>query len=137
MNRWTVDPIHTDVQFKVKHLMINTVTGEFTDFDAKVEPHLKKHYDHGLMINRHDPLLKYLQAYIQDSGDALKLNIFERPTSVENLAHKLFSEITELGFRLSSIEIRETDTSVIQYTRSDWVEDNRHFAGHLRKEVDV
>ena len=37
MNRWTVDPIHTDVQFKVKHLMINTVTGEFNDFDVKVE----------------------------------------------------------------------------------------------------
>lgn len=29
--------MHSDVQFKVKHLMINTVTGSFTDFSASVE----------------------------------------------------------------------------------------------------
>ena len=37
MARWTVDHSHTDIQFKVKHLMINTVTGSFTDFDVHVE----------------------------------------------------------------------------------------------------
>ncbi len=53
---------------------------------------------------------------------------FEAPTSVENLAHKLFSEITDLGFRLSHIELRETDTSVLTYTRDDWIADSRFFA---------
>lgn len=109
----------------------------FGDFDAKVEPLLKEHYDHGLLINRHDPLLQALQTYVADTGDELRMNIFDRPTSVENLAHKLFSEITELGFRLSSIEIRETDTSVLQYTRNDWVQDNRHFAASSRAEIDA
>ncbi|NQX91619.1 MAG: YceI family protein [Flavobacteriales bacterium] len=37
MNTWTVDNAHTDVAFKVKHMMISTVTGHFTDFDATVE----------------------------------------------------------------------------------------------------
>lgn len=37
MAQWIVDPLHTDVQFKVKHLMINTVTGEFGSFDVKME----------------------------------------------------------------------------------------------------
>jgi polyisoprenoid-binding protein YceI len=32
MAQWIVDPAHSDVQFKVKHLMINTVTGEFTSY---------------------------------------------------------------------------------------------------------
>jgi polyisoprenoid-binding protein YceI len=27
--KWAVDPTHSEVQFKVKHLMITTVTGYF------------------------------------------------------------------------------------------------------------
>jgi polyisoprenoid-binding protein YceI len=37
MATWTVDTLHTDVQFKVKHLMINTVTGEFTSYRVDVD----------------------------------------------------------------------------------------------------
>jgi polyisoprenoid-binding protein YceI len=33
---WKVDPAHTEVQFKVKHLMITTVTGYFRTFDCVV-----------------------------------------------------------------------------------------------------
>ncbi|MEQ8667889.1 MAG: hypothetical protein RIC12_01870 [Pirellulales bacterium] len=58
----------------------------------------------------------------------MKLKIFERPTSVENLAHQLFSEITDMGFRLNRLELSETDSSVVVYTREDWVADNRLFA---------
>lgn len=32
MATWHVDPMHSEVQFKVKHLMINTVTGEFSSY---------------------------------------------------------------------------------------------------------
>lgn len=35
--KWTVDNAHTDVAFKVKHMMISTVTGHFGDFEAKIE----------------------------------------------------------------------------------------------------
>lgn len=34
---WKVDPAHSEVQFKVKHLMITTVTGYFKTFDVEVE----------------------------------------------------------------------------------------------------
>ena len=34
MATWIVDPAHSEVQFKVKHLMINTVTGEFSSYRA-------------------------------------------------------------------------------------------------------
>jgi len=34
---WKVDPAHTEIQFKVKHLMITTVTGYFKQFDITVE----------------------------------------------------------------------------------------------------
>lgn len=32
---WVIDPMHSEIQFKVKHLMITTVTGYFRSFDAK------------------------------------------------------------------------------------------------------
>lgn len=33
-SKWTVDPTHSEVQFKVKHLMITNVTGNFAEFNA-------------------------------------------------------------------------------------------------------
>jgi polyisoprenoid-binding protein YceI len=35
--KWKIDPTHSEIQFKVKHLMITTVTGYFAKFDAEVE----------------------------------------------------------------------------------------------------
>ena len=34
--KWVLDPTHSDVEFKVKHLMISTVTGHFSSFLADV-----------------------------------------------------------------------------------------------------
>lgn len=34
---WKIDPMHSEVQFKVKHLMITNVTGSFSQFDSTVE----------------------------------------------------------------------------------------------------
>lgn len=35
--RWTIDPQHSEIQFKAKHLMIATVTGYFKTFSLEVE----------------------------------------------------------------------------------------------------
>jgi polyisoprenoid-binding protein YceI len=35
--KWTIDPAHSEITFKVKHLVISTVTGKFADFDASIE----------------------------------------------------------------------------------------------------
>jgi polyisoprenoid-binding protein YceI len=35
--KWTMDPTHSEVQFKVRHLMISNVTGNFPKFDVQVE----------------------------------------------------------------------------------------------------
>jgi polyisoprenoid-binding protein YceI len=34
--KWVIDPMHSEVEFKVKHLMISTVTGKFNSFAAEV-----------------------------------------------------------------------------------------------------
>ena len=35
--KWVSDPMHSEIQFKVKHLMITTVTGYFTKFNVEAE----------------------------------------------------------------------------------------------------
>src|SRR5207237_4873586 len=34
---WRVDPAHSTIEFRVKHLMIESVTGRFLDFDGAIE----------------------------------------------------------------------------------------------------
>ena len=34
---WNIDPTHSEIQFKVKHLVISTVTGHFRQFEGTVE----------------------------------------------------------------------------------------------------
>ena len=34
---WNIDATHSEINFKVKHMMISTVTGSFEKFDGKVE----------------------------------------------------------------------------------------------------
>lgn len=34
--KWVVDPAHSEVGFKVKHLMITNIKGNFTEYDASI-----------------------------------------------------------------------------------------------------
>ena len=34
---WKIDNVHSEIGFKVKHMMISTVTGHFEDFSATIE----------------------------------------------------------------------------------------------------
>lgn len=33
--KWELDPVHSEIQFKVKHLVISTVTGSFAEFNGE------------------------------------------------------------------------------------------------------
>lgn len=37
MTSWNIDPTHSEIQFKVKHLVISTVTGLFKSFNGSLE----------------------------------------------------------------------------------------------------
>jgi 6-pyruvoyltetrahydropterin/6-carboxytetrahydropterin synthase len=100
----------------------------FGDFDSKIDPFLKAEYDHAMLINVNDPLHESLRLHTERTGEVLKMKRFTVPTSVENLAYQLFTEITDLGFRLLRLEVQETDTSVVIYTREDWIADSRLFS---------
>jgi len=34
--KWVIDPMHSEVQFKVKHLVISTVSGFFKSFEGEI-----------------------------------------------------------------------------------------------------
>ena len=40
--KWILDPSHSEVSFKVKHMMISTVTGHFDEFEASIETDFTK-----------------------------------------------------------------------------------------------
>ena len=37
MKKFILDPLHSDVSFKIRHLMISNVSGQFSKFDATLE----------------------------------------------------------------------------------------------------
>ncbi|HXX64042.1 MAG TPA: YceI family protein [Bacteroidota bacterium] len=37
MTQWAIDPVHSEVKFKVKHLVISTVTGQFNSVRGTVQ----------------------------------------------------------------------------------------------------
>jgi len=117
-----------NVRFRFEVKRTSSYSTLFSEFDQKIEPLLKEEYDHGMLINIHDPLYDTLVDHMARTGETLKLKTFSRPTSVENLAHQLFSEVLAMGFCLNEIELRETDTSVLVYNRQDWLQDERRFA---------
>jgi 6-pyruvoyltetrahydropterin/6-carboxytetrahydropterin synthase len=87
-----------------------------------------------MLIHHQDSLYETLQMHTARTGEVLRLKVLDFPSTVENLCFQLFSEITALGFRLNRIELRETDTSVIEYSREDWIEDDRRFSSVSHEE---
>ena len=85
---------------------------------------IAEQYDHGMLIHRDDPLYDTLKRHEQEHGENFKMKILSGPTSVENLAHTLFTEISALGFRLVQLEVKETDTSTVEYALEDWEKTN-------------
>ncbi len=37
VTKWVIDPTHSEIHFKVKHMMVSTVTGAFNEFEGAVE----------------------------------------------------------------------------------------------------
>ena len=35
--KWTIDPMHSEVNFKIRHLVISNVSGSFKKFSAEAE----------------------------------------------------------------------------------------------------
>ncbi len=108
-----------------RHGSISTL---FNDFDCKIEPMLKDEFDHRMLIDKNDPLLDYFKQYQEDGKGDLGLKILPFATSVENVCYYLFKEIiTRFDFDLNRIELQETRSSTVIYTKEDFLKDQEYF----------
>lgn len=105
--KWIVDPTHSDVHFKVKHLVISTVTGSFNNFNGGATTHgddftnAEIHFD--LDVNSIDTNLQARDAHLKsaDFFDAKNHpHINFQSTSFEKISedrYHLFGRLTIKG----------------------------------------
>lgn len=72
ITKWSIDPTHTEITFKVKHLMITTVTGRFNEYSAEVETegdnfHLANKIEFSADINSIDTGNEQRNAHLRSS----------------------------------------------------------------------
>lgn len=99
------------------------ITTLFADFDDKIEPLFKNEFDHRFLLDKNDPLKKYLDLYQEETGKDLGYKLFDRPTSVENVCFEIFKECVGFGFDVNRVEVQETRSSTIIYTKEDYLLD--------------
>ncbi|GAA4799689.1 YceI family protein [Olivibacter ginsenosidimutans] len=96
---WKVDPSHSDVQFKVKHLVISTVIGNFNTFDGTIET-----------SNEHD----FSAAKISFSVDAVSIDTHVKDRDEHLRSADFFDAATypKLTFTSSSF-VKESDEAYV------------------------
>jgi 6-pyruvoyltetrahydropterin/6-carboxytetrahydropterin synthase len=107
--------------FNVKRT--GSISTLFNDFDSKIEPWLKENFDHRFLIDKNDPLRFAFDQHREFTGEDLGYKMLPFPTSVENVCLYLFDVITKMGFDLEMIELQETRTSTVNYTKHDYNSD--------------
>ena len=93
------------------------ITMLFSDIDLIVEPIIKQ-LDHSLLINKKDPLLKYLHLFMSEENTDLKLSVLNNLTSAENLAEHIF-KLVEKNLPIKKLTLQETTTSSVIYENSN------------------
>ncbi|HEY4154653.1 MAG TPA: YceI family protein [Puia sp.] len=102
--KWTMDPTHSEVQFKVRHLMISNVTGSFPKFDVEVETQdldfmtakVKFRADTSVVTTQNEQRDQHLRsADFFDSAKYPSLSfVATRYEKVDNDSYELYGDLT-------------------------------------------
>ncbi len=98
--RWIVDPVHSEVQFKIKHLVISTITGSFNNFQGGATSDLENfegaeiHFS--LDVNSIDTNQGMRDAHLK-SADFFDAETYPHITFQSNYFHKVKGDLFKLS----------------------------------------
>lgn len=96
---WAIDPTHSEVLFKVKHLVISTVTGKFEKFDGHIQ------------WDGED--LEQAEAAFSAEIDSIDTGVADRDGHLKSDDFFNASSYPVLSFKSSSIKSKGDDTYVM------------------------
>ena len=98
--KWVMDPAHSEVQFKVRHLMISTVTGHFRKFDLNVE-------------TEDDDFTKAKSVVFTSEIDSVDTNNAQRDTHIKSADFFAAEEYRHIKFTGNKLEKKTDDKYVL------------------------
>ena len=97
--KWLLDPMHSELQFKIKHLMISNVTGSLKNFQAEVE------------TEEEDFSTATINLAAQ--MDSISTNNEQRDAHLRNSDFFEVEKYPELQFKSTKVEKVDNDTFVL------------------------
>jgi polyisoprenoid-binding protein YceI len=98
--KWLSDPMHSELQFKIKHLMISHVTGSLKNFHAEVETE--------------DEDFSTAKINLAAKMDSISTNNEQRDTHLRTSDFFEVEKYPELQFKSTKVEKVDSDTFVLQ-----------------------
>ena len=97
--KWSLDPIHSELQFKIKHLMISNVSGALKNFQAEVETE--------------DKDFTTARINLIAQMDSISTNNEQRDAHLRNSDFFEVEKYPELKFKSTKVEKADSDTFVV------------------------
>lgn len=108
-SKWSIDNTHSEVQFKVKHLVISTVTGQFNSFEGTLHSNDQGEFDGAqvnfkLDVNSIDTNVNDRDAHLK-SADFFDADKYPHITFTGSLHHKTDESYSLKGnFKIKEVE---------------------------------
>jgi len=94
--KWLVDPMHSELQFKIKHLMISNVSGALKNFHAEVETEEED--------------FSTAEIELTAQMDSISTNNEQRDAHLRNSDFFEVEKYPELKFKSTKVEKTDSDT---------------------------
>lgn len=98
MKKYIIDPLHSDVAFKIKHLMISNVNGNFNKFDATMESEMEDFSD--------------AKIWFQADVNSISTNITDRDNHLKGPDFFDVESFPNLTFESSSVVKNENNYTI-------------------------
>ena len=106
--KWAIDPLHSEVGFKIKHMMISTVRGNFNEFTATVDSDRDDFVDADIEVEIN---VASINTNNQDRDNHLKSDDFFNAESYPVITFK--SKSYEGGKLIGDLTIRDVTKEVV------------------------